>query len=109
MHYGTAMSGRFSIIVQGFEALRKNPNFTPNLDRMVQPNDRAYHNVKLLLVISEIIETIEASLAEHDEEVADVLIRMLDYAYLNEVDIDREISAKLEKNRNRPYKHNRNF
>lgn len=39
------------------------------------------------------------------EELADVLIRLLDTAKRHDIDLDLEVAKKLEKNRARGYRH----
>lgn len=69
-----------------------------------------FAKVKLLLVISEIMEVIEAWDTDKEaEEVADVFIRMLDFVESANIDIDAEIAKKVAKNKQRPYKHGHNF
>lgn len=70
--------------------------------------------VRILLTISELCEAFEAirknkPKSDHDEEVADTVIRLLHYAAHEDIDIDREVATKMEKNRGRPYKHGAKF
>lgn len=68
--------------------------------------------VKLLLIISEVCEAFEdirKDIGDHDEEIADTLIRVLEYSANEGVDIDAEVNRKMEKNRGRPYKHGKKF
>ncbi len=114
-------------IIKDFESIRKSTEFDYSDSDVIYHGQLRFFKVKLLLVISEIIELIEELdkfignkpledeedlndiWFKHDEEVADVFIRMLDFAGGLQVNIDKAIEAKMEKNRNRPYKHNRNF
>lgn len=63
----------------------------------------------LALMHSEVSEALEAFRANDQanfaEELADVIIRTLDCAAGLGIDIDAEINRKLEKNRNRAYRH----
>ena len=66
---------------------------------------------KLMLVVTEVAEAMEA-LRDDDreneaEEIADVVIRLLDYAAWRGISLDREIAAKMEKNSVRPRLHGR--
>lgn len=44
-----------------------------------------------------------------EDEVADSLIRILDMCAYLVIDIERHVSLKMNYNRNRPYKHGKNF
>lgn len=63
----------------------------------------------LALIHSEVSEALEAfrnnDVENFDEELADVIIRVLDCCGGLGIDIDKEIQKKLEKNRNRSYRH----
>ena len=66
---------------------------------------------KLMLIVTEVAEVQEA-LRDGDteaeaEEVADILIRVLDYATWRGINLDREVSKKMGKNRDRPHLHGR--
>jgi NTP pyrophosphatase (non-canonical NTP hydrolase) len=68
---------------------------------------------KLMLIVSEVAETLDA-LRDGDrkheaEEVADIMIRVLDYAAWRGIDLDREVAAKMAKNTVRPHLHGRGF
>jgi NTP pyrophosphatase (non-canonical NTP hydrolase) len=68
---------------------------------------------KLMLIVSEVSETLEA-LRDDDrdheaEEVADIFIRVLDYAAWRGISLDHHVAAKMEKNRARPRLHGRAF
>lgn len=43
------------------------------------------------------------------DEVADAIIRILDFAHKFGIDIDFHVKAKLEYNASRPYKHGKNY
>lgn len=66
---------------------------------------------KLMLIVTEVAEVQEA-LRDDDreneaEEVADILIRVLDYAAWRGINLDREVWAKMGRNRDRPHLHGR--
>jgi len=68
---------------------------------------------KLALIHSEVSEALEA-LRDDDketfqEELADVIIRVLDLAGYLGIDIDAQVEAKMEKNRGRPHLHGREW
>lgn len=72
---------------------------------------------KLMLVVTEIAEAVEG-LREEDtenfgEELADVIIRTFDIAEglagKMGFDLAEEIEKKMEKNKDRPYRHNKRF
>jgi NTP pyrophosphatase (non-canonical NTP hydrolase) len=69
--------------------------------------------VKLMLVVTELAEVLEdvrIGNKEHEgEEVADAVIRLLDYAKSREIDLDYEVKRKIEINQARPYKHGKSF
>lgn len=73
----------------------------------------ATNGERLMLVVTEVAEAMEAWRADdypHEcEEIADVFIRLLDYAYARDMHIGAEVRAKIEKNRLRPYKHGKRF
>lgn len=72
---------------------------------------------RLCLIHSEVSEALEAvrhgnPVSEHcpeisglEEELADVVIRVLDLAGESGMDIDRAVRLKMDFNRNRPYRH----
>lgn len=68
---------------------------------------------KLCLLHSEISEALDALRKDnkplHDEELADVQIRLADYAHWCGCDLDDEVAKKMAKNRTRPRLHDRAF
>lgn len=62
-----------------------------------------------MLVVTELAEAAEAfrhnDQANFAEELADTIIRVLDLASGMGIDVESEILAKLEKNKQRGYKH----
>jgi len=68
---------------------------------------------RLMLIVSEVSESLEA-LRNNDrenfaEELADVIIRTCDLAGGLEIDLELEIVNKINKNKDRPYKHGKEF
>lgn len=72
---------------------------------------------KIMLVVTELAEGVEAyrhgqvsgskdSLAE---ELSDAIIRICDIAGYLKIDLEKEILAKIEYNRSRPYLHGKKF
>lgn len=63
----------------------------------------------LALIHSETSEGLEAfrknDKENFKEEMADMLIRVLDLAAGLEIDMDQAVADKMEKNRNRPFRH----
>jgi NTP pyrophosphatase (non-canonical NTP hydrolase) len=71
---------------------------------------------KLMLMVSELSEALETlrntgadNLSDGNlgEELADCIIRILDCAHMLDINIGNEIMRKVERNRDRPYKHGR--
>jgi len=64
---------------------------------------------KLALIHSEVSEALEAyrnnDIANFEEELADVLIRTLHLANTMDIDIETIVREKMEKNKQRGYKH----
>jgi NTP pyrophosphatase (non-canonical NTP hydrolase) len=64
---------------------------------------------KLCLIHSEVSEALEAvrvnDKGNFGEELADIIIRTLHLAHGLNIDIDNEVSHKIEVNRTRPYMH----
>ena len=73
---------------------------------------------KLMLVVSELSECLEglrkptkgvAGFTNEEEEIADAIIRLLDYAGQYGLRIGQALGAKMAKNEGRPYMHGKNF
>lgn len=74
---------------------------------------------KVMLVVTELAELVEGLRENNDdetfgftneeEEVADAIIRLLDYAGQYGLRIADAIEAKMEKNEGRPYRHGKEF
>lgn len=67
----------------------------------------------LMLMTSELGEAIEAwrhgDEEEFAEELADVMIRLGDFAGFMQVDLEKAVADKMAKNAKRPYKHGKAF
>lgn len=77
------------------------------------PDNVSFPSEKLLLVVSEAVEA-QSALRDgdeqaHNEEIADAMIRLLDYCGWRGIDIEYEIRKKMNKNMNRPHLHGRTF
>ena len=60
--------------------------------------------------LSEALEAIRQNEWENvAEELADLLIRVMDFCEAKDIDLETEIIKKIEKNKTRPYKHNKEF
>ena len=113
-----------------FEELRKGLNIGVNLahnnavDKGFWDNITAHVHTKaafLMLMVSEIGEACEAqrrniTKSEHipeftgeEEELADCIIRILDYAGGYHLRLAEAVIAKMEYNRTRPYKHGKKY
>lgn len=78
-----------------------------------------YHQInnaignRLMLIVGELAEAQEAlrhgDMENFEEELADAVIRLADLCGGLEVDLEAEILKKMEKNKNRPYKHGKQF
>lgn len=76
-----------------------------------RPENPSLPSEKLLLIVSEVCEAQDAlrngDRENEAEEIADILIRTLDYAAWRDISLDREVRAKMGKNRDRPHLHGR--
>jgi len=87
----------YTAIVNGFWVTRKSPNI----------------GEKIALMHSELSEALEA--ARHNnpegmaEELADTIIRILDFCAFYNIDVSREVLRKMEINANRPFRHGKKF
>lgn len=88
----------------------------PNNDEKATKD--AYISQKLLLVISEISEATEAMRSNKygleekntfEDELADSIIRILDLCAELNIDIEKQIDWKMKINKQREYKHSKNF
>jgi len=84
-------------------------------------NNRDYVNTKLLLMVSEIVEAMEALRKDNPpsakippidsfaEEIADLAIRMFDFCGWAEIDLEYIIQMKMNYNEQRENKHGKLF
>jgi NTP pyrophosphatase (non-canonical NTP hydrolase) len=67
----------------------------------------------LALIHSEVSEALEADREGDDElyaeELADIVIRVLDHAESEGIDLEEEVESKMEINRGREHKHGKNY
>jgi NTP pyrophosphatase (non-canonical NTP hydrolase) len=76
-----------------------------------RPVNPSLPSEKLMLIVTEVAE-IQEALRDDDreneaEELADVVIRCLDYAAWRGINLDSEIAKKMGRNRERPHLHGR--
>jgi len=91
---------------------------TPEQDEWIR---RAQKSQKLMLIVSELSEALEAirkpgetpskipGFTNEAEEIADAMIRLLDYAGRYNLRIGDAVAAKMAINENRPHKHGKAF
>jgi NTP pyrophosphatase (non-canonical NTP hydrolase) len=80
-------------------------------------SEALYNNMlgnKLMLIVSELSEAQESlrnmeGIDRFEEELADVFIRTADLCGQLQLDIDTAVLQKMEKNKNRPHKHDKAF
>jgi NTP pyrophosphatase (non-canonical NTP hydrolase) len=81
-------------------AWREKKGFITTWDNMLE---------KLMLVVTEVSEAAQCYRNDDregfKEETADTFIRLLDICGTLDIDIEKEIEKKMEKNRKRPYRH----
>lgn len=67
----------------------------------------------LALIHSEVSEALEADRANNEEdyaeELADIVIRVMDHCEIEGIDLEQEIIKKNAKNRQREYKHGKEY
>lgn len=73
----------------------------------------AFTSQRLMLIVSEASEALEAlrkgDYENFDEEVSDMFIRLGDFCGGEDINIEAEISKKMEKNKERPRLHGKAF
>lgn len=126
------INGRIAEVVSETENRCYNFNFEMAFDALTVrayqiAKDHGWHEQErndgevLSLIHSEISEALQALRAGNppdkccpefsnlEIELADAIIRIMDYAAEKNLDISGAIVAKMEYNKNRPYKHGKNF
>ncbi|KEI87574.1 nucleotide pyrophosphohydrolase [Clostridium botulinum B2 267] len=82
-------------------------------DEEIKAVKRAFMCQRLMLIVSEVSEAVNALRKDdkenYAEELADIILRTSDTALGDTVDIEKEIKKKMKKNRSRPYKHGKIF
>lgn len=67
----------------------------------------------LALIHSEVSEALEADrkddMNEYSEELADIVIRVLDHAETLDIDLEYEVKRKMAVNQDREYKHGKEY
>ena len=75
----------------------------------LNPKDKLVISTKLMLIVTEAAECMEAirqeGLGNLGEEMADILIRVADLAGALDINLQKEVEAKALRNSTRPYMH----
>ncbi len=91
------------------DGLVRNDNSTLNIKELFN----LAISTRLMLIVSELGEALEAlrndDIRNFKEELVDVIIRTCDLCGGLSINLECEIEKKMEKNRNRPYKHGKRF
>lgn len=83
------------------------------LDEHYECVRQAFISQFLMLIVSEVAEAQDGlrhrNMDNFKEELADVVIRTADLCGGLNIDLESEIKKKMKKNKNRPYKHGKQF
>jgi len=95
---GTLLMLMVSELSEALEADRKNryaklPFLTFDVNSGIDFKEAFEHNVK----------------DSHEDEIADVFIRLMDYVGYKKIDIEKHIELKMKYNETRPYKHGKKY
>lgn len=106
-------------VLKGFWATEKGISSNTQLDKEIVRNsckiERRNDGELIALMHSELSEALEAlrnsdsSKNNVGEELADCCIRIFDYCEARDIDLEKEIIKKMDKNKIRPYKHGKKF
>jgi hypothetical protein len=109
-HENAVNKGFWNTELNVIRKVRKNKEFT---DNELQAVMNAFRNQRLLLVVSELVEAMEAlrhnDWLNYKEELADVMIRMGDLAGGEDIRLHNEIATKMQRNKEREYLHGKEF
>jgi NTP pyrophosphatase (non-canonical NTP hydrolase) len=109
-HENAVSKGFWNTELSTIKKIRSNKDFT---DNELQAVINAFRNQRLLLVVSELVEAMEAlrhnDWLNYKEELADVMIRMGDLAGGEDIKLHNEIAIKMERNKERPKLHGKAF
>lgn len=87
-------------------------NYNTNNEKIVLRNPSIYPE-KIALMHEELSEALREQRRgdepKEEEELADCIIRILDYAAARDMSIGLAIAVKMNKNRDRPYLHGKKF
>lgn len=102
---------RLALIVseasEALESDRKNKVFWNNETIQQINNYKDYINE---LNDTDFVESFNSNVKDtKEDEIADILIRVLDFCGANDIDIDFHVKQKLRYNSLRPYKHGKNY
>lgn len=78
-----------------------------------EQSDERSNATILALIHSEVSEALEADrkddMNEYSEELADIVIRILDHAETLNIDLEYEVKRKMSINQDREYKHGKEY
>lgn len=114
LDHGLALMTNVSDMIDVLTGIRKG---IPCPDGIEVPADLDAESMayvlKLLLIVSECVEAfhevVAGNLTDEAFEVADIAIRLLDYAAARGIDLDTVVAEKMAQNEQRPRKHGAHF
>lgn len=106
-------------LAQGINEWANRKGFWAFPDLMVYAESSLVKSTKLMLVVTELAEAVEGlrkpiastipPYTNEEEEIADAIIRLLDYAGQYRLRIGEAVIEKIALNEGRPYRHDKNF